>query len=377
MKIFIRGYYGHKNLGDELILEILVSQLRRMFGNSVHITVATSEDSSKLYNRLKVFQYKSLKRDLKRSDIIIFGGGGLFDDVGKREWRDQWNLLKIMFLIKLFCKKMFFYGVGYGNIRTKLGKIIINLQAILADGIFVRSSNSYKKVISMWFVHKKKVFEMRDLVYSLKDCKDVEYGIKIKNSGKVSKKNIVIGVNVFDYYGFLHSDEARQALFRKYFVQNLDDLIQKLRCEIRFIPCQGLFDGDDKLEALKILSLMKYKQKCKICSYTSHWDIVREISKVDLMVSMKLHGSIVGSIFGKKLVGIFYHEKVRNLFSDMKLDKYCLPIERLGENNLCDLIINCWRDDGVLNRINSYVLQAYTLNQRAMSIFKKFVGILK
>src|SRR3989344_2860184 len=86
IKIAISGSYGGFNLGDEAILQSIITQIKDS-SSSFHITVLThdSEDTLIRHNVDKVLvthkmSQTEVREEIKKLDVFVLGGGGLLYD---------------------------------------------------------------------------------------------------------------------------------------------------------------------------------------------------------------------------------------------------------------------------------------------------------
>lgn len=81
-KIVISGYYGFENLGDEAVLEGIITLLGAA---EIEITVlsARPEITSKRYGVKSIGRYSIIQilASLAEADLFISGGGSLLQDV--------------------------------------------------------------------------------------------------------------------------------------------------------------------------------------------------------------------------------------------------------------------------------------------------------
>lgn len=80
MRVLISGYYGFGNLGDEALLQVIVTQLRERFpGLDIEVLSATPDATSA---RLSVdatprWNMANVRAAIARCDVLVSGGGGL------------------------------------------------------------------------------------------------------------------------------------------------------------------------------------------------------------------------------------------------------------------------------------------------------------
>ncbi len=140
-KVLMVGYWGGFNVGDEGFLEIVLPRLK----HKAHITVASKNPE----NTTKNFHVRSVKaepltlmRELVRSDIVLEGPGGLFQDA--TSFKSLFYYFLAPFLGKLFGKKVYLYGIGIGPINRSISERLTVKAFRMADGKYVRDAYSYQ-----------------------------------------------------------------------------------------------------------------------------------------------------------------------------------------------------------------------------------------
>src|ERR1700722_14978694 len=103
LRIAISGSYGGLNLGDEAILEGIVQELQSS-GLDIDITVfSTNAKDTQERHKLKAISVKELHKDdlikeLKKINLFVVGGGGIFFDgmadrfLREMEWAKELNI---------------------------------------------------------------------------------------------------------------------------------------------------------------------------------------------------------------------------------------------------------------------------------------------
>jgi polysaccharide pyruvyl transferase CsaB len=83
VRILISGYYGFGNLGDEALLEVIVSRIRARFpGVTMDVLSATPEETSARLNveATPRWDARAVRGAIDRADIVLSGGGGLLQN---------------------------------------------------------------------------------------------------------------------------------------------------------------------------------------------------------------------------------------------------------------------------------------------------------
>lgn len=140
-RIVIFGYFGRGNLGDETNLAQLVSFLQKDF-SKIGISVISSAPAliknvaDTNVNATGKFNIIGILRLMMRADILIGGGGSLFQD--RTSVRSLLYYTGLVLLAKLFKVKVFLYGQGIGPVRSGAGKRAAGWALSMSDVITVR-----------------------------------------------------------------------------------------------------------------------------------------------------------------------------------------------------------------------------------------------
>ena len=100
LKVTLCGYYGFGNLGDELLAEALLDSLERYGVPRSEVAMLSSdpEGSARLHGVRAVSRWSPVEvyRVLKRSETLLLGGGGLFQDAtSMRSPLYYWGVVRI------------------------------------------------------------------------------------------------------------------------------------------------------------------------------------------------------------------------------------------------------------------------------------------
>jgi polysaccharide pyruvyl transferase CsaB len=83
MRVLLSGYYGFGNLGDEALLEVIVSRLRARFpGVDIEVLSATPQLTAAAFGVRTVprWNWRAVRGAVGRADVVLSGGGGLLQN---------------------------------------------------------------------------------------------------------------------------------------------------------------------------------------------------------------------------------------------------------------------------------------------------------
>lgn len=302
MKIAVSGYYGFNNTGDEAVLDSIISKLREK-DPGIHITVFSSDPratSSRFsvdsVNRLDPF---SVIRALMKSDVLVSGGGGLFQDSTGRFSVAYY--LSIIFLAKILGKKAVVFGQGYGPVKRPLNKKLIRYVLNMADLITLRD------IASKQMIKKDGVNIPPVLV-----CADPAMLLEKGNFSDIVKDEMInefdrptIGISLRNFKGM-------PASFSSDMARAIDSIIDKHDINAIFIPFQV---PEDTEMCVNVLSFMKNKGRV-IAGLYGPRQVLGLVSSLDMMIGVRLHSLIFASASGVPAIAISYDPKVRAFASD-------------------------------------------------------------
>lgn len=301
MKVLLIGYYGYKNLGDDLMLEGLLRQLLSNY-EDIEIRVPVAE---KYFNSIdKRLDYVSLPSSLlawlkliRTVDRVIWGGGTCIYPNSGLLW-----LFLISVFSFLFRKKIYFLSIGVEKANRFWDFWMIRTILHIAHFISLRDKESYGIVKNIYKVSDKKLLLSYDLAYLMMES------LPKVNSPSSNLNNISFS----GHYGFCESQTI------KIYAKLLDELCDRNNeMKIHFLPAHGGVKTDD-LQHKAICSLMNEKHKKQIVFYNdlSVSQYLSIISKMDFHIGFRLHSLFIAESLNIPYLAVSYADKVR-IFASM------------------------------------------------------------
>jgi polysaccharide pyruvyl transferase CsaB len=324
------GMYGAINVGDEMIAASFVQYTKERIPSS-DITLLTMSPKKTIkfinnkldYKTVKLIPFKlnfiikvvKLIRTIRKNEVIIIGGGGLFQDQYSANLPS--GALFIAGLGKLMNKKVYILGTGAGPIKRKwLSKIM------------------------------KDILENVDLV-SVRDHESMAFlkKLEVENSNVYRTGDLVPLYNFNSHVPFKIESERKILTFilRKWKGLNPEKLAELTSNLVRnsytvhFLCYEKM---SDELLAQEIISKVKCNNEfVKIISPTDIDDVLTSLQESSLVVSMRLHGCILSNSLRIPLIPVYYESKILEYSKLVNLDNVMISTENLS-NDLLDFLLD-------------------------------------
>jgi|GEM_PF-2348977 len=370
ISILIHGYYGFKNLGDELILRKVIEDLRSLYPKANLLVLSGDPLYTETTHQVKAvsrFDANEVIEAIKWCHVLILGGGGLFHDHYTLSIRDMFLNFGygVAFyalpplIAKIFGKPVFYWAHGVGPFFTDEAIKFTKWAYDLADFITLRDRYSYQLLLSMGIPGEKL-------------CTDIDPTFKLnmdaftKESIRLPDNRLIIGINLRPW-------KKREAEIVEEVRKVLEDIYQKNRNVLfLLIPFDISSGGSSDIRILKKLSTMLPEGSFLLIEEDDLdlETVLSVISKTHATVGMRFHFLLSALKVAKPSVALAYDRKVKELFRVLELDDLSLDlnipdIKQVGQK-LFNAIRQKERFDSIANRINC-------LEYKTPLKFKEFV----
>ncbi len=149
VKALIMGNFGAMNLGDEAILAGQIQELKKIKDITITVVARHPQEIKLLHktNAVSMYEFNKLRKCIKRSDIIIVGGGGLINKIERGLFGflyQLYMLLTYFYLPRIYRKKLYILGVGmYSNANSFIISLVLPILRY-ASIVTVRDHHSYE-----------------------------------------------------------------------------------------------------------------------------------------------------------------------------------------------------------------------------------------
>ena len=324
-RVVICGAYGRGNAGDDAILLAILTELRSIDPDlSFQVFSRSPMDTRRTYrvNAFYTFNGFQAIRYFRKAKFFINGGGSLMQDVTSN--RSLWFYLWTLAAAKKHHCPVIMYGCGIGPIqkdgnRRRAAKVMNKY----VDSITLRDPDS-RKELEVLGVTKPAIALSADTTVSLPPASP-EVIDGILNSRGIPADGKYIGFILRPWPGF----EAR--------VQDLaaaaDYVYETYGLTPVFFPIEPRLDI---AAAQRVAQKMTAPHHLLTEAFTAA-QTIGILSRMQVVVSMRLHGLIFSASQGVPLVGIVYDQKVSSFLSYIGQDLY-EGLDQLTQERLKDLI---------------------------------------
>ena len=311
-KIFLVGYYGYKNVGDELLLYEISNFLKKCEDLEISALSIDSKYTTKKYDvngisRLKNF---SLIKHISNVDFVVYGGGSILQDITSS--KSLYYYLGILLIAKFFRKKVIFLGNGFGPIIREKNKILLKNILKMVDLAISRDDETFKNF---------KQFGIKN-VFNGVDCAFLNTFVNEKNDN-----------NILDKYNLVENEYIIVSLRNWINVDKFIDVLKKI-FDTKFLEYKIVFISM-KFPEDKIIIDKNFEENNRFIYVNEDVEGLLELfSKSKMTIAMRLHSLILSGIFKKPFLAISY---------DPKVESFCNQTEQeilFDLNNIDNLIIN-------------------------------------
>lgn len=341
-KILICGFYGAKNLGDELMLNTLIEKIKTigefeisiMLSKNFYTDISKYEGASIIYFPNKTSDFSLIA---KKFDCLIFGGGAIIDDENYQS-NSEITLGRILVDLStqfiLNNKKTILYGLSTNEkIKDKL--FIKNLSYVIENCSYIslRDTNSYDTLQNLG-LNCTKIKIVHDIVF----CNDYK-----NNTNKITlnkTKNIRIGFIYICFNDLKNKiNKTTKEIIRYYENKNIS-------ITLKFIPFYNYNNNDEEFYNSLIKEL-----ELKNAIITDFPNNIAELCDIlntcDIIISMRYHGTLISNIIQKNTICInydshkHYNNKNKYLFDKYLFNKNIINFsEDINQENISKILTN-------------------------------------
>ncbi len=353
----ISGYYGFGNLGDEALLDVIVTKLRAAYpGGTIDVL---SADPAGTAARLNVeatprADVPAVRRAIERADIVLSGGGGLLQNV--TSLRSLFYYAGIVRAATRAHKRTMIFAQSIGPLDV-WGRAVVRACCGGVAAATVRDERSRRLLSSL--LPKVRVERTADPVFLFEP--DAE-PLDLTTEGLDGPGPLVV-VSVRRW----QNNETTASLL----AATVDRLANEHGAQVAFLPLGGAPDADVSTSVIRrassaplLLPEMSLGQAAQI------------IGRASLVIGMRLHALIIAARLGVPFTAVPYDPKVGALLEDLRypLPPLFVPGVRTPLAEVIARIDDAWaRRDDVAAHLRTVAPETERLAQRNFDVLNDVV----
>ncbi len=306
MNILLIGYYGYRNLGDDLMLNGFSKFLES--NTSIDKVTIPAKECYYKFQSTKISQvylpksYKEWLRIIKANDLIIWGGGTCLYSNPGLNW-----LLIISCITFLLGKKLLFIGIGVDYPQSIFDKIKIKTILNISNKIGVRDPKSLDNCIFKYNLKENKIYSIDDLAY---------LSLNPKNLSAHTFHNPPKKISFSGHYEFISKKTIN------FYTSLLISLLnQNTELELHFLPAHGGQFSDDNQHTLIYNKIPdNLKNRVILHRNLSPEEFVETLSFMDFHIGFRLHSIFLSKNLSIPFIAINYAPKVESYVKSVNGD---------------------------------------------------------
>ncbi|MDR0293041.1 MAG: polysaccharide pyruvyl transferase CsaB [Oscillospiraceae bacterium] len=329
----ICGAYGMNNAGDDAILEAILLETRREDPDIPVRVLSRSPLETRLACRERTFHSFNViafARALRKSRVYLSGGGNLVQDVTSR--RSLWFYLFTIWLARKRGCRVVMYGCGVGPVLTPFNRrLTARVLTKNVDIITLREESSLAELAELGVRGPEILLSADPALILTPESEEKVDSVMLKQG--VPPDGRYIGFALRDWPGFAEKlpavAEAAEYACHAYGLTPV------------FVPVER---GRDVRAGERAAALIGCS--CHVLRETGSARLtIGLLSRMQMVVAMRLHALIFAAGQGLPMVALPYNEKVGAFMKYMGQD-LCAPLESLTGETLKGLIDRAAASEG-------------------------------
>ena len=360
--VVICGAYGRGNAGDDAILEAILQEMRSIDPDMPMTVLSKDPKSTRLAYRVRAVHRSNIFAwygAMSAAKLYINGGGSLIQDVTSR--RSLWYYLYNIRTAKRCGCKVQMYGCGIGPVtRESHRDIAAKVLNASVDVITLREPDSLNELRAMG-VTKPEILLTADPALTLRPApEDQTDSVMLRSRIPAHGRYICFALR--RWKGFEEKaplfGQAAEYAYRTYGLTPV------------FVSVEKHLDPGANQLAAQGLTIPHYFLNDAGGSGT----IIGALSRMEVVVSMRLHALIFAAGQGIPLAGVVYDPKVSAFLRYIGQDQF-VNLQDLTAEALCGMIDNCAARSAQPEAQSAAVAKLQEMEQRNVTVARRLLGL--
>jgi polysaccharide pyruvyl transferase WcaK-like protein len=340
------------NLGDLAIVTATCQQLRRRRPD-IHISLLTSHperDSRRLGIaplRRGLRSFLSLAKSVSQADLVICGGGGLFQDDDSLLKMPYWAFRLIV--LRLLTRRIVGFAIGAGPLGHPLSRVACRLALNTLDPITARDGLAEAVLQPLT---RRPVEIVPDPAFML-EAAPVSVATRLLVEAGVPLSKPIVGVAVRRWFhtasnliphkyayrfGYARGrGEASMEKFRVCMTSALREVSAETGAHILFLPTYNVRHEDDAA-VCEAIGLQLPPGSCTTLRLDDPALYKTVTGLVSVMLCGRMHPAILAASEGTPVIGLAYNQKFSGMFSLLGQEARCISMEDFIAANAASVV---------------------------------------
>jgi polysaccharide pyruvyl transferase CsaB len=319
------------NLGDEAILEGILSQIRATVSADVTVFSRNPADTMARHDVERAVSAHSLTRrevtpEIRQLDLLILGGGGILYD------RDAANYLREVTVAQEVGVPVLLYAISAGPLETQAARRAVRetLNAAAPTVVTVRDRLGYRLLEDVGV--SKEIHLTADPVFLLEP---EELPVTALEAEGVDFNRQLVGFSVREPGPA--APDIRPDEYYALLANAADYIVERYDAEVVFVP----MEKTDVQHSHAVVAHMNNAERAEILRRRySPRQILDLMGRFEFAVGMRLHFLIFAALRGTPFAALPYASKVSGLLEDLEMDTP--PLGSIGIGQLIARIDRSW-----------------------------------
>ena len=304
--VVMSGYYGFSNTGDDAILESICQGVRAV-SDEVELTVLSKDPelTRKQFglNAVPRFNIPRVISALKKSDLLLSGGGSLLQDTTST--RSLVYYLSVMNLAHMLGKPVMLYANGIGPVRKAANRSRVRKAVERAAAVTLRDHSSAQELREMG-VQRSDLAVTADPVFRLTPA-DADRARELMAQTGLPEGKDFVAVSVRDWEAAKSFPGGLAAL--------CDHLRRSYDLEVLFLLMQPGVDRGMTEAVRREMEESSYVLE----SPCTPREMMAVLGQAKLCLAMRLHTLIFAARMAVPTLGLVYDPKVASFLEELEL----------------------------------------------------------
>jgi polysaccharide pyruvyl transferase CsaB len=321
-RVGITGSYGGLNLGDEAILQCIITQLRKDVPR-VEITVFSrdADDTKHRHAVERAVPVRKLSRaevlpEVERLDLLILGGGGILYDADARTYLREVSLAREKRI------PVVAYAIGAGPLNHAAAQAAVRDNLADAVVVTVREKSAHR-VLEEAGLHRD-VVVTADPALLLKP-EPLPRGV-LKHEGLEGRRRL-IGMSVRE--PGVAAPDLDEKVYHALLANAADFIVDRYDADVVFVPMERSVLDTQHSHAV-IARMLRAQRATVLKGEYTPGQVLSWMGKFDFALGMRLHFLIFAAIQGTPFVALPYSGKVSGFLEALGLPAPPLNLVNAG-----------------------------------------------